>query len=59
MFCRFSFPLIAVLAILPPAFGAPLTLEAAQHLALGQSRRLRAQDAAISAARCCVAASLV
>ncbi|HEU4372765.1 MAG TPA: TolC family protein, partial [Telluria sp.] len=51
MFSRFSFPLIAFLAMLSPAFGAPLTLEAAQQIALGQSRRLAAQDASISASR--------
>jgi outer membrane protein TolC len=46
---------LAVLALLalPPAFSAPagLTLQDAQQLALGQSRKLAAQDAAISASR--------
>jgi outer membrane protein TolC len=51
MFFRSSFSLIALLAMLPPAVGVPLTLEAAQQLALGQSRRLGAQDASISASR--------
>lgn len=53
MFFRSSLPLIAILSMLPPAFGAPvaLTLEGAQQLALGQSRRLAAQDASIAASR--------
>jgi outer membrane protein TolC len=46
---------LAVLSILalPPAFSAPegLSLQEAQQLALGQSRKLVAQDAAISASR--------
>jgi outer membrane protein TolC len=51
MFFRSPFLLIAVIAMIPSAFGAPLTLEAAQQLALGQSRRLAAQDASITASR--------
>jgi outer membrane protein TolC len=51
MFFRSTYVFIAALAMLPPAFGAALTLEAAQHLALGQSRRLAAQDASIAASR--------
>lgn len=53
MFFRSSLTLIAVLSMLPPASGAPaaLTLEGAQQLALGQSRRLAAQDASIAASR--------
>lgn len=36
---------------LPPASAGPLTIEAAQQLALGQSRKLAARDASIAAAR--------
>lgn len=51
MFFRSLVLFIAFLSMLPPAFGAALTLEAAQQLALGQSRRLAAQDASIAASR--------
>lgn len=51
---RRALSLCAVLlaGVLPPAFaGSGLTLDAAQHIALGQSRKLAAQDAAITASQ--------